>query len=239
MESDWDFVHLNEVKDKIQLSDRWYQLVLDMMKLAGLNLSKPDTKFLEVGCGLGGFSVWANKKCEDATGLDIAKTRINMANKLRKRLGREVGFMTGDAQSLPFRDGSYNVVVCSEVLEHLPDYRKAFDELVRVTKNSGYIIITVPNYINMTRLYMPLDFPSYLTGRRPQPDDLNRFNIFVINRLFERKDLRVIVKRGVGLIHIRSVNPKIKFIENRLNRSFDRLKFLCINIGVIAQKISE
>lgn len=239
MELGWDFVHLSEVKDKIQLSDRWYQLILDMTKSVDLNLSKPDTRILEVGCGLGGFCIWASDKCKDVTGLDIAKTRISMANKLRKKLGSRVGFMTGDARSLPFRDGCYDIVVCSETLEHVPGYRKAFDELVRVTKKSGYIVITVPNYINMNRLYIPFEIPSYLVGRRPQPDDVNRFNVFVINKLFQRKDLRVIIKRGVGLIHILSDHPKIKSMESRLNRSFDRLKFLCINIGVIAQKISE
>lgn len=214
-----------------------------MMELVGLDFSKAGTKILEVGCGIGGFCIFASKECEDVTGIDIGKTRINMANKLRKSFGRKVGFVVGDAQFLPFRDGSYDIIVCSETLEHIPDYRKAFHELVRVTKKLGYVIITVPNYINLTQLYKFLLFPSYFAVKRSQPEDLHLFNIFVVNKLFERKDLKVIIKRGVDLIYIPSIRPKIKSIESRLNRLFGpyprRLIFLCLNIGIIAQKTME
>jgi ubiquinone/menaquinone biosynthesis C-methylase UbiE len=214
-----------------------------MMKSFGLDLSKAGTKFLEVGCGTGGFCIFASKECEHVTGLDIGKTRINMANKLRNRFGKKVSFVVGDAQYLPFRDGYYDIIVCSETLEHVPDHLKAFHELVRVTKRLGYVIITVPNNLSLAQLDKFQLFPSYFAVRRSQPEDLHIFNNFVINKLFERKDLRVIIKRGVDLIYIPSTRPKMKFLESRLNRLFGRysrrLDFLCLNIGIIAQKTME
>jgi len=240
---DWELIFPEFVEGKIQLSDRWYQLILKMMNLVDLDFSKAGTTILEVGCGIGGFSIFASKECEDVNGLDIGKTRINMANKLRKSVGRKVGFVVGDAQFLPFRDGSYDIVICSETLEHIPDYRKAFHELVRVTKKLGYVIITVPNSVNLTQLYNFILFPLFLRVERSQPEDLHLFNIFIVNKLFERKDLRVIIKRGVDFIYIPSIHPKTKSIESRLNRLFGRysrrLDFLCLNIGIIAQKTME
>lgn len=242
-EKGWDFVYSAGVQDeefvrrKIKLSDRWYKLIFDMIKLAGLTFSSEKTTFLEVGCGVGGLCIWASRECKDVTGLDVVKSGLKLGNVLSKTLKSNVSFTAGDARSLPFKDESYDVVICTETLEHIPNYRKAFEELVRVAKKSGYIIITVPNYINM-RLYFLFSMRSCLTGKSLQPDDVNFFSISVINRLFERKDLRVLIKRGVGLVQIPSNRRKIRSLERRLDRSFDKLKFLCMNIGVVAQKIS-
>jgi ubiquinone/menaquinone biosynthesis C-methylase UbiE len=237
---DWEFVFPELLKSKMQLSDRWYQLILNMIKSVGLDFSKAETKILEVGCGIGGFCIFASERCEDVTGLDIGKTRISMGNKLRKSLGRKVGFVVGDAQFLPFRDGCFHVTVCSETLEHIPDYRKTFEELVRVTKRLGYVVVTVPNNISLAQLDKLLMFPLRFTVKESQPEDLHFFNTFVVDRLFQRKELKVMIKQGVDFIYIPSSRPKIKSIESLLNRLFGRyprrLSYLCLNIGIIAQK---
>lgn len=237
---DWEFFLPELSENKIQLSDRWYQLILDMTKAVGLDFSKAETKILEVGCGIGGFCIFASKETESVTGLDIGKTRINMANKLRKSSGKNVSFVVGDAQFLPFRDESLDIIICSETLEHVSNYRKAFRELVRVTRKLGHVIVTFPNNISLAQLNK---FPLYIGDRKSQPEDLHLFNIFVVNRLFERKDLKVMIKRGVDFIYIPSIRPKMKFIESKLNKLLGRysrtLRFLCLNIGVIAQKTMD
>lgn len=240
-EMEWKRIVRRDIKSKINLSDRWYQLILSMIRKVGLDLSEQGIKILEVGCGLGGFCLWASKKCENVVGLDIGRARLHQGNSLRKRLKRKTSFIVGDAQSLPFKSELYDIVVCSETLEHIPNYKKAFNELVRVTKKFGHIILTFPNYINMTLLYKPISFLLSSTPKKwnSQPPDLHSFNIFTINRLFEREDLKVLVKEGIGLIHLPSAKPKIRFIDFRLNKPVKKLKFLCINIGVIAQKIKN
>jgi len=50
----------------------------------------------------------------------------------------------GTITALPFRDASFDVVVCSEVLEHVWDTTTAFVELKRVTRPGGWILVTVP-----------------------------------------------------------------------------------------------
>ena len=87
MKSEWDIVEEN-IKSKVQLSDRWYQLILNLIKIAELKFSENES-ILEVGCGIGGFCLWASSKCKDVTGLDIAKIRINTANRLGKSLRKK------------------------------------------------------------------------------------------------------------------------------------------------------
>lgn len=235
MNSEWDIIGEN-LKHKLHLMDRWYQLILNMIKRANIKIQK-NSSILEVGCGVGGFCFWLRSKCKNVMGLDIAKMRINTANKLGKSLGKKTNFIVGDALSLPFKDESFDITVCSETLEHVPDYLRAFNELVRVTKRGGNLIITVPNYINMTRLYIPLELLWRITGKMGQPADFHRFNIFVLDRIFKRKDLKIVIKQGISLISMHQLLPSLRSLEKRLDKPHKKLTPLCINIGVIAQKL--
>lgn len=51
-----------------------------------------------------------------------------------------------DVTALSFADGSMDAIACQDVLEHVPDYRKALDEFVRVLKPRGTLVLTVPFY---------------------------------------------------------------------------------------------
>ena len=69
--------------------------------------------------------------------------------------------VNGDALRLPFPDDSIDRVVCSEVLEHIHDYRGAIRELVRVLKPGGLLFIHEINTRNVLfRFYMGYVFPS-------------------------------------------------------------------------------
>lgn len=57
--------------------------------------------------------------------------------------------MCQNVQRLTFNDRSFDLVSSTEVLEHVPDYKKAFGEIYRVLKSGGKFIFTVPLYLNM------------------------------------------------------------------------------------------
>ena len=59
----------------------------------------------------------------------------------------------GDAQTLPFADKSFDVVVSCETIEHLPRVRAAISEMYRVTRPGGRLFLTTPNYFNFMGLY--------------------------------------------------------------------------------------
>lgn len=66
----------------------------------------------------------------------------------RKRLRRQTAgradFVAADAQHLPFRDGAFDKVLCTEVLEHIPDDKLGIRELFRVAKSGADVAVSVP-----------------------------------------------------------------------------------------------
>src|SRR5690606_28993553 len=76
-------------------------------------------RVLEVGCG--GGHVLERFHGTRRTGIDLSET---MLARSRRRLGPDVELMRGSAESLPFEADSYDVVLCTEVLEHTREPRQ-------------------------------------------------------------------------------------------------------------------
>jgi SAM-dependent methyltransferase len=53
-----------------------------------------------------------------------------------------------DINKLPFDSASFDCVICSEVLEHIPEHERALQELVRVLKPQGNLVVSVPRYFS-------------------------------------------------------------------------------------------
>lgn len=110
---------------------------------------KPGDRILDVGCGTGRMlSYFSNVK---KYGIDIS---IDMA-----AMAREKGIEAcmGNVEDLPYKDGSMDLVVCTDVLEHVFDLYKTISEINRVVKAGGYIILRVPQDEDLS----PYLDPSY------------------------------------------------------------------------------
>jgi ubiquinone/menaquinone biosynthesis C-methylase UbiE len=100
-------------------------------------------KLLDCGCGEGHMlSMFEGSKF----GVDISDVELARASQRNPTATLVKASLT----SMPFEDGSFDTAICSEVLEHIEDYRAAASEIVRVTKSGGKIIISVPNERNWT-----------------------------------------------------------------------------------------
>jgi SAM-dependent methyltransferase len=64
--------------------------------------------------------------------------------------GVSAGSVRGDAHHLPFPDGTFDRIIASEVLEHLPDDAAALRELARVLRPGGTIAVTIPAWLSET-----------------------------------------------------------------------------------------
>lgn len=107
-------------------------------QLAGLPAGAP---ILEVGCGDGSFTQDLAQYSSNVTAIDISAAQIEEnARRLPK-----IAFRQHDvAERFPFEDGSFDVIWCSEVLEHLFDPHFALREMHRVMRPGGRLLVTVP-----------------------------------------------------------------------------------------------
>jgi SAM-dependent methyltransferase len=105
-------------------------------------------RVLDLGCGEGRHvHAFHLAPGVDVIGLDadapsLAKAAAGLAT-LPGASGATL-LMRGDAYRLPFEDGAFDVVVCCEVLEHLPDVDGALTEMTRVLKPGGRLAVSVP-----------------------------------------------------------------------------------------------
>lgn len=109
-------------------------------------------KLIDLGCGRWGFdqSLVARLGADENVFLDIA--------------GGE-GIVEADACDAPFPDKSFDIVVCRELIEHVPNPKKLLSEIWRLLKPNGYVFISTPNGLNVfpdgvehIRAYLPNGF---------------------------------------------------------------------------------
>jgi SAM-dependent methyltransferase len=109
---------------------------------------RPGETLLDAGCGEGRHCFGALERGAHVIGLDLDLASLRAARgALRKRgeeLGRLSAALQGNVFQLPFRDETFDKVICSEVMEHVPDYPAAARELARVTRPDGIVAVTIP-----------------------------------------------------------------------------------------------
>ena len=109
---------------------------------------RPGERLLDAGCGEGRHAFGALERGAAVVGLDLDPDALRVgAGALRARgreLGRLAAMLRGDTFHLPFPDAAFDKVICSEVMEHVHDYRAAAAELARVTAPGGMVAVTIP-----------------------------------------------------------------------------------------------
>ena len=97
----------------------------------------PDAPILDAGCGTG---LNLRHLPEGSVGVDINPRNIAL---LKQRLPNHT-VLEGDVEALPFDDASFGTVLCTEVIEHIPDPSAALAEYRRVLQPGGVLIGSVP-----------------------------------------------------------------------------------------------
>jgi SAM-dependent methyltransferase len=98
---------------------------------------------LDLATGTGNAALIAARAGASVTGLDAAERLIDVARQRAADAGLEADFLVGDVQSLPFDDGSFDVVLSVFGLIFAADAEAAFGELIRVLQPDGRAVIAV------------------------------------------------------------------------------------------------
>jgi SAM-dependent methyltransferase len=101
----------------------------------------PGRRVLDVACGEGyGCALLAAAGASSVVGVDVDEATVEHA---RKRYGIEA--LAGDVRALPFEDGTFDLVVSFETIEHVEEPERALGELARVAAPGGLVVVSTPN----------------------------------------------------------------------------------------------
>jgi ubiquinone/menaquinone biosynthesis C-methylase UbiE len=140
--------HEITVKDAPILSRRLLSLAVQMRK-------QKIAKYCDVGCSQGyAFKVAKNFRC-DIFGTDLSLILLKTAKNNAKRQGIPVMLVQADITALPFIDNAFDFVSSMQVIEHVPQFEKAIDEMLRISGKKIIIstdCLTKANGINFANL---------------------------------------------------------------------------------------
>jgi len=110
--------------------------------LVRLASPSPDDRALDVATGTGFTALALAPYCRRVVGVDFTPAMLREAASLRHARGiSNLVLCLGDAEALPFREGTFDIVTCRHAAHHFPDLPRALAEMVRVTRSGGRVLI--------------------------------------------------------------------------------------------------
>jgi ubiquinone/menaquinone biosynthesis C-methylase UbiE len=163
--------------------DEWYnqplgKFVDEVETSAIFELLKPmpNENILDVGCGTGNYSVMLAKLGCKVTGIDVSTEMLKVAREKAEKLCLNVNFINCDAQDLPFESNFFDAVLSVATFEFIPNPHKAFEELYRVVKQGGRIVI---GFINKESPW----------GELYESEEFKKNTVFKYAHLFTKKEI--------------------------------------------------
>lgn len=185
----------NTESDDHVLNDPWYQTVMRLLP----NLS--NKKVLEIGAGRGAFAIWMAQQYPSAliTATDFSERAIAIArNKVYDSTYDNLSFEVANAESLQYPDKYFDFIISCETMEHVLNPQAMANEMHRVLKPGGSVILTTENYLNgmlLAWLKAWLTKRPFNSGSGIQPHE-NFFVFFKVANYFK--------KAGIELSHTES-----------------------------------
>lgn len=157
---------------KRKMVERLNEKIVNYIEQLCAEVDKEKVKLLDAGCGEGFISdlIYRNIENVQITGLEYTEEALKVA----RQMNQNITFVQGDIYQMPFKDNAFDIVLCTEVLEHLEKPDLALQELARVAEHT--VFLTVPDepwfcmgnllaLKNVSRLGNPIDHINHWTYR--------------------------------------------------------------------------
>jgi ubiquinone/menaquinone biosynthesis C-methylase UbiE len=189
----------------------WFNWIFDtLVKLPA------ESKVLELGCG--SAEMW--KECASripsgwiVTLTDLSDGMLDAAWRNLVLLGRNFKFEQMDAQSIPYGDKIFDVVIANHMLYHVPDREKALAEIKRVLKDDGRLIATTVGNIHMQEMVQWLKRVN--TNERPDMFS-NPFTLENGYQQLQNMFSKVRMSRYIDNLHVTEMDPLIAYIRSSI-----------------------
>jgi len=162
--------------------------------------TQESSRVLDIGCGSGSAVDYLLSMGIDAVGLD--------------KSGIYPRGIVGDALHLPFKKDSFDLIICSMLLPHLPQEKDVFDEIRRVLKDKGRIVLIVGNRLSFTLLSLRHSSSKFLQKRIP-------YSYYKVYSRSEVEDM--LEKHGFEVQHLYSSVFAPQLVSNLPARLQDRI----------------
>ncbi|HSX77055.1 MAG TPA: bifunctional 2-polyprenyl-6-hydroxyphenol methylase/3-demethylubiquinol 3-O-methyltransferase UbiG [Candidatus Saccharimonadia bacterium] len=201
---------MNDLTIYDTLAESWWQAGSKLHMLARMNPARfayfdtivghwQGLRVLDLGCGGGLTTACLVQRGVTVVGVDLSRASLHVASRHGRGHGHPKSvFACGRAESLPFADASFDIVWCTDVLEHLSDLPAAIAQIARVLKPGGLFLYDT---INRTWLSRPLViwFWEYLAGLAPR--GTHDWRLFIrpqeLCRLLTQHDMQCGAIRGM------------------------------------------
>lgn len=215
-------INRSGLKSLVAFDDR-FLIVTKLLR----RIVKPNDKVLDFGCGDGVYESLLPKKLLKSAmfyGVDISQEQLKKA----KDLFFKSSLISDLDPKTNYPDNFFDVVICSEVLEHVFFPETIIAEISRVLKRKGLLILTVPNYGSLQ-----IRLSSLFTGRSPMVSfTYNKEHI----RFYSEKDIRYLTSKHFNVSQIKGIGsllfakwnfpvyiPVPRLLQLFSNRLFPRL----------------
>jgi ubiquinone/menaquinone biosynthesis C-methylase UbiE len=187
-------------------SHDWHQWVFQRLKL------KPADRILEIGCGNG--RLWESRLSDlpRETLILLSDFSLGMLREARHVMGNRprLAYLRIDAESLPCRNGSFDVIVANHMLYHVPSISKSIREVKRSLRSGGLFYTSAPSRTHLQELKdLLLSFDETLAFPK---DDVLRFcmenGTEQLEAFFERVTLSVYTNK----IAVHTATPIVRYV---------------------------
>ena len=169
---------------------------------------EPFNDLLDCGCGTAPMLTLLNKKYPEKhyTGIDLTQKMIEMA---KAKNMRGVELVVGDCEKLPFKENSFDAVICCQSFHHYPNVQDFFNSVYRVLRPKGRLILrdmtmsTAPVRWFCNHIEMPL---AHLVGK----GDVRIYGRKDVETLCKRAGLRMEIFEKRGFCRLHCVARKVK-----------------------------
>ena len=187
---DWnddDVVPPNVTPDLIFLFDRMIEATIDE-----IDPLKGDA-ILDIGCGRAVDAIKIAQKGGKPVGLEPSKTMLRHCKNCVAESGTSVVLIQGIGETLPFKENTFDWVMCKGAMDHFPDPYKTMEEISRVLKPNGKAVISIANFeslghrlgrrVHYLTGFLPRKEPNKRQAWETPPDHTYRFDYPLIKQV--------------------------------------------------------
>ena len=177
---------------------------LDKTKRLTLN-----QRLLDLGCGDGEFTSRLVLSPVNVVGLDVTYAVI----RVNKSINPSAGFVCGDAENLPFKDGQFDILVATFLLHHFRRHDRIMSEIRRVLKDEGVFLVVEPNSWNPVTWYRHNTERGRMRSKKPHTAN---------ERIFSARYLRRLLKPDFKIQEFKTINFDLVRLPEAVEAFFEK-----------------